>query len=177
MKPGAITEISDSAQKETVRISFWQRYVIKPLIGQLKQGAEPGKLAQSLSWGFMLGIFPILGTTTTLCGVAAIWLKLNHIAIQLVNWLVYPVQILMIIPFLKLGNYLFGVKTQQLSLADITAAFENNFWSGLQDLGGLALRGIAAWTVVALPVVFLLTRILKPVMIHLNQRISRKGTE
>jgi len=159
----------------TENAPFWQRYVIHPLTGQLKQGAEPHKLSQSMAWGFGLGIFPILGTTTTMCGIMAVWLRLNHVAIQLMNWLVYPLQIMLIIPFLRLGNILFGVESGQLSLKEITAAFEHDFWSAAQSLGGLAFRGVVAWSILVLPLVFLVTRALNPIMIRLSNNMSRKG--
>lgn len=161
-----------AAAKEPV----WRRYFLTPLAGQLKQGAEPEKLAQSLSWGFALGVFPILGTTTTLCGMAAVGLKLNHIAIQLMNWLVYPLQILLIIPFLTFGNFLFGITSPRLSLSEITAAFERNFWGALQDLGGLAARGVVGWLVISIPLVYLLARLLTPLMVRLSKNIHDRSS-
>jgi len=136
--------------------SFWQRRVVMPLVGQLRQGVTPEKLAESLAWGLVVGIFPILGTTTMLCGVAALARRLNHVAIQLVNWLIYPVQLLLILPFLQLGNRLFGYPPIELSVAEISAHFNQDFMSAVRDFGGLALRGIAAWVLVALVTIPLL---------------------
>lgn len=168
------TNSADSASIVTSKTPFWRRFVVDPLIDQLKQGAEPHKLAQSMAWGFGLGIFPILGTSTTMCGITAIWLRLNHVAIQLMNWLVYPLQILLIIPFLQFGNILFGIESSHLSLKEITASFEHDFWSAAQSMGGLALRGIVAWALLVLPMVFLVTRALNPIMIRLSNRNIRK---
>ena len=53
-----------------VRKSFWKRRVVTPLIAQLKQGVTPEKLALTVALGLVLGIFPILGATTLLCGAA-----------------------------------------------------------------------------------------------------------
>ena len=61
----------------TVRESFWKRRVVTPLIAQLKQGVTPEKLALTVALGLVLGIFPILGATTLLCGAAAIALRLK----------------------------------------------------------------------------------------------------
>jgi uncharacterized protein (DUF2062 family) len=147
-----------------VRHSFWRRRVRDPLIGQLKQGATPEKLAQSLAWGGLIGIFPILGTTTLLCGLAGVALRLNHIALQLVNWMSYPLQLALVIPFLRLGNLLFGMEQFPLSITEIAAAFEADFLAATRELGGVALRGIVAWALVALPAVALFRRALTPLL-------------
>ena len=141
--------------------SLWQRRVVVPLVGQLRQGVTPEKLAESLAWGLVVGTFPILGTTTMLCGIAAVVRRLNHVAIQLVNWLIYPVQLLLILPFLQMGNRLFGYPPIELSVAEISAHFNQDFMSAVRDFGGLALRGIAAWGLVAMMVIPLLTWLLR----------------
>jgi len=156
--------------------NFWQRKLIQPLISQIKQGATPKLLALSLAWGIMLGIFPILGTTTLLCGIAAIRLKLNHIAIQTINWLIYPLQLLLIIPFLRMGNWIFGREQFPLSVIEITEAFQRDFWAALNELGWVALRGIVAWTLVAIPLVYILYRAFTPVLRHLSENVFGKKT-
>jgi hypothetical protein len=55
--------------------------------------------------------------------------------------------------------------------------FEQDFWGAARDLGGLAARGIAAWVVVAIPVIVILSRALSPVLRHLAEALkgSRKN--
>lgn len=156
--------------------SWWRRRLVEPLADQLKQGATPEKLAQSLAWGSVIGVFPILGTTSALCGVAAVVLKLNHIAIQAINWLLYPIQIIMIIPFLRLGNIIFMQPGSTPSLAEITEMFAHDFTGAARVLGGLAIRGIIAWAIVALPAAWLLSRILLPPIRHLAVKVFPKST-
>ena len=62
-----------------------------PILELLRQGVTPEKIALSLAFGLGLGIFPVLGVSTILCTVAAIVLRLNLPAIQLVNYLAAPV--------------------------------------------------------------------------------------
>lgn len=156
--------------------SFWRRRIVEPLADQLKQGASPEKLAQSLAWGVALGVFPILGTTSFLCGIAGVILKLNHIAMQTVNWLLYPLQIALIIPFLRFGNILFQHEQFDLSIAQISARFAGDFITATREFGGLALRGIAAWALVAIPVIWILSRILLPPIRHLAVKVFPKST-
>jgi uncharacterized protein (DUF2062 family) len=171
MKDGI--NINQENTESTVKPSFWKRRLINPLISQIKQGASPIKLAQSVSVGAMIGIFPILGTTTTLCGITAVALRLNHIAVQTVNWLIYPLQLLLIIPFLRMGNVIFGFEQFSLSLGEITALFEADFWGSAKNLGWLALRGVLAWVIVAVPMILIMTKIFTPVMEKLSAKVGR----
>ena len=69
---------------------FLKRRLVRPIIELLSQGVTPEKLALSLALGITLGIFPALGSTTALCAIAALVLRLNLPAIQIVNYFMYP---------------------------------------------------------------------------------------
>src|ERR1035438_1407369 len=91
------------------RDGFLQDKLLRPIIELLKQEVTPEKMALSLALGAALGIFPALGWTTALCAIAALTLRLNLPAIQIVNYFVYPLQIVLLIPFFRLGERLFRV--------------------------------------------------------------------
>lgn len=152
--------------------SLWQNRVVIPLLDQLRQGTSPGKLAESMAWGAVIGIFPILGTTTILSGVVAIWLRLNHIAIQISNWLVYPLQFALIIPFIKLGSIIFGGPRMHLSLDEITSMFQLDFMKALHELGGHAARAVGAWCLMAIPAVVIFRLMVSPAMSRLAKRTT-----
>jgi len=50
---------------------FWQRRIITPIANQIRQGITPEKIALTIALGLLLSVFPILGATTILCGLAA----------------------------------------------------------------------------------------------------------
>ncbi len=152
--------------------SFWRRRVTGPLIGQLRQGATPDALAASLAWGGAISTFPILGTTTALCGLAATIFRMNHVAIQITNWLATPLQWILIIPFLKLGSFLFGAPPFTLSIEEITAQFSADFGGAVISLGGAAIRGILAWALTVGPLAWLLTMILRIPLRRLARTIA-----
>src|SRR5215469_1665363 len=85
------------------------------IVGQLTQGVTPQKIALSIALGFSLGVIPILGTTTILCAIAAIRLKLNQPVIQLVNWLVYPLQLGLLLVFVRIGEWITQTPPTDLS--------------------------------------------------------------
>lgn len=56
--------------------------ISKPVIKLLKQGMTPEKLAFTVAIGAVLAVFPVLGSTTILCTLAAMVLGLNLPVIQ-----------------------------------------------------------------------------------------------
>lgn len=100
---------------------FFQLRLIQPVLTLLKEGVTPEKIALSVAFGIVLGTFPVLGTTTLLCAVAALVLKLNLPAIQLVNYFMYPVQLLLILPFARMGEHILHARPTPLSLPQMFA--------------------------------------------------------
>lgn len=129
--------------------SFWKRRVIGPLALQLRQGVTPEKLAVTVALGLVLGIFPILGSTTLLCAVAGFALRLNQPVIQLVNYVAYPLQIALIIPTYRAGEILFGRDPVPLSFPYLFERFNADFMQFLRDFGLIAIQGIVVWCIVA----------------------------
>ena len=78
---------------------IFYKNLVKPVMALIKGGISPEKISLGMTCGIVLGIFPVLGTTTILCGLVAIIFRLNLPATQLANYLVYPLQIMLIITF------------------------------------------------------------------------------
>ena len=71
-------------------------------------GLPPETIALVIAVGFILGVFPVLGFPTILCGLAAVILRLNLPAIQLMNQLSSPFQIALLIPLSRCGAGILG---------------------------------------------------------------------
>jgi len=128
--------------------SFWQRRVLAPIVRQFRQGITPEKIALTLALGTVLALFPVLGCTTALCTVAAIKLRLNQPIIQLVNGLFGGVQLLLLLPFYRAGEW-FGAPHLSLSIPQLAERFQAGPWHFVREFSGIALGGVAAWAVVA----------------------------
>ena len=159
MSPPAVMDAAPA-----VRPSFWQRRVVGPIVAQLRQGITPEKIALTIALGLVLGIFPILGSTTLLCGLAALWLRLNQPAIQLVNYFAYPLQLALIIPIYRAGEMLFRQPPTPLSIPLMFERFSADFWQFLRDYGMIAVHGIVVWTLLAPLAVTALYFTLRPVL-------------
>jgi uncharacterized protein (DUF2062 family) len=126
--------------------------IAEPTVQLLKQGVTPRAIAASMATGAVIGIFPVLGTTTAICLAVALLLRLNLVAIQILNWLVYPLQVLLIIPFIDLGQRLFSDTRVVLSLVEIQSAFAQGWVQAIGRFWGLMLNGVFAWAIVSVPV-------------------------
>lgn len=128
---------------------FFKRKLIYPIIDLLKQGITPEKIALSISFGAALGVFPVLGSTVTLCGIASYIFRLNILAIQVVNYLVYPMQLILFIPFIRLGELVLRHEPFPISMEIIYNMLKEDMWNAIQTLWVANLYGIFAWTITA----------------------------
>lgn len=132
---------------------FWRKRAIEPVLALLANGITPEKIVCSLALGMVIGLFPVLGSTTILCtAVALIW-RFNLVAIQVANYLVYPLQLILLIPFYHGGAVLFGFEPLPLSVRQITAMVSDDLWRTIILLWDATLRAVVAWLMVA-PILF-----------------------
>ena len=94
---------------------LYQR-IVEPLLALLRQGISPDRLALCVAIGVVVGNIPILGISTILCAVIALTFRLNLPAIQIVQALMAPTQLLLIIPFVRLGEWILRVPPQPVSI-------------------------------------------------------------
>jgi uncharacterized protein (DUF2062 family) len=150
--------------------SPWQRRVVIPLLTLLRQGVTPGQMALSLAVGTTLGIIPVLGTTTLLCTVASVAFRLNLVAIQIINWLVYPLQIALLVPFFRAGEWLFGRPPLGLTPSQVVAMFKADFWGSIRDLWDTTWHAVVVWLILGIPLTVALHFILRVALRSLAQR-------
>jgi len=128
----------------------------------LRQGISPRRLALTLALGFAIGCIPVVGIPTVLCAGLALALKLNLPAIQAANYVVMPLQIALIVPFVRLGGWLFTFGPSRAAQSGPllhTSALELAL-----RMGGLAGQAMLGWLVIALPAVALMTATLTLVL-------------
>lgn len=145
-----------------------RRKLLEPLGRQLTQGVSPGRLALALALGFALGALPVLGVTTALCALVGVALRLNQPAIQVANYVAYPFQLALYVPFLRLGAWLFGAGPVTLSLAEVRGALARDAWGTIAAYGAATLRAVAAWALVAPLAAALLHLALRPLLARLR---------
>ena len=142
---------------------------LHPFSRLLRQGISPEKISLTIALGIVLGITPVLGSTVLLCTLAAALVRLNLPAIQLVNGAVYPLQLILLIPFLKLGAWVFGADTHAVSLQGVAAAIQTGIWYAIQVLWVVTIHALVAWLALGA----LTTALLYVVLLHLVRKLWR----
>jgi uncharacterized protein (DUF2062 family) len=140
------------------------RKILLPIVDLLRQGVTPEKIALSIALGAVLGIFPVLGSTTILCAAAAIVLRLNLPAIQAVNFLIYPLQLILFLPFLQAGSRITGAAPVTLSMKDVFGMIKSDPWSLIKMLSTASLGAMAIWMVMSPLVIAVVYYSLVPVL-------------
>jgi uncharacterized protein (DUF2062 family) len=127
---------------------IFKRYVSSPIISLLKQGLTPQILALSMTSGIIIGTFPLVGTTTAICTMTAIMFRMNLLVAQIGNWLVYPIQILLLVPFIIMGEHLFG-SPSTLDPSHIVTLLRTDLLTTLRLFSKMILHAAIAWMICA----------------------------
>src|ERR1041385_1427920 len=146
--------------------SFVRRKLIEPLLDLLRQGVTPEKIALSLAFGLGVGIFPVLGVSTILCTLIAIVLRLNLPAIQLVNYLAAPIQLALIIPFVRVGEHVLNIAPQPLSISEGFKLLATGIVNAVTVLWDAIVHAALGWIVIGPFLIYALYRIFKPVLVR-----------
>jgi uncharacterized protein (DUF2062 family) len=130
--------------------------MVNPVMGLLKMGADPDKLAWSLALGVVVGVNPLLGSTTlVVLGLAAAF-RLNIVASQVGNHAMYPVEILMFPVFVKVGSLVFNTPKLPLAGKALWHAVKHHPWDTTRLLWSWEWHALVVWAVfavVALPAI------------------------
>ena len=94
---------------EAVR-EWFRCHVLRPLLRILRGGITPRRLAWSLAFGMVVGINPSVGLTTLLVIFLAWIFGLSKLASLIGTHVVAPLHLLLFIPFIELGVYLFHTR-------------------------------------------------------------------
>jgi uncharacterized protein (DUF2062 family) len=128
---------------------FLRRKIGDPIVQQLRQGLSPEKIALTVAFGLCIAIFPVVGGTTILCFLAAWAFRLNVPIIQAINWSSYALQLLMIFPFIRLGEKIFRSPRVALSLDQLVGMARADPFDTLARLWTTIWHAVAAWAIVA----------------------------
>ena len=130
---------------------YIQKKFIRPLVNLLKQGMDPSRLSLALTSGAIIGVFPILGIATVVCGGIAAFFRLNHPANQLANYVVSPMQLVLFFPFLTLGETVTGNSLDEISKTKLVETFNLGFLPAVEELTQYFMLASLGWTLALVP--------------------------
>jgi len=140
------------------------------VIELIQDGFSPERIALAITLACCFAIIPIPFTNTLLLFVLALILRLNHIMVQTINYILFPFQILLYLPFYRLGTLITGIHSSGNGINFISISS----FSDIAALGGeFFLAALIAWAVVMIilgPLMYLtVVRLLQPS----HQRFAR----
>jgi len=151
-------------------IAGWlRRKIVNPIIDLLRQGITPEKIALSIALGLTLGVTPVLGSASILCLLAAVPLLLNLPAIQLVNYIMYPLQLALLVPFIRNGEWIFAAPPARITLAGIAGLIREDAWNAIATLWTETIHALVAWLALGFLASLVIYALLTPPLRRLSQ--------
>ncbi len=154
--------------------NFIRRRVVEPLLQLLRIGATPHQLAWSIAIGIVIGINPLLGSTTLLALALTPVFRLNIVASQLGNHVMYPLELLLFPAFIRLGILLFHTSGLPLERKALVHAVKFHPWDTTRLLWSWEWHALVVWVVVAVILAPLLQRALRPALEHMLNRLHNE---
>jgi uncharacterized protein (DUF2062 family) len=166
MPPGI--EINVLLVPESVREWFRCR-ILRPLLRQLRGGVTPRRLAWSLALGVVVGINPSVGLTTLVVVILAWAFGLNQIASQVGSYVAAPLHLLLFLPFIQLGVYLFHTRRLPLSRQQIEH-ISHHPMRLFHSIGQWEWHALVVWGVMAAVLMPLLAIYLRRALVLMMRR-------
>jgi uncharacterized protein (DUF2062 family) len=154
-------------------MSGWlRRKIVNPILDLLHQGITPEKIALSIALGLTLGVTPVLGSTSVLCFLAAVLLRLNLPVIQLVNYFVYPLQFALLVPFIRIGEWIFAAPPVRITVGEIVGLVRADVWNAIVTLWTATIHALVAWFMLSSLALVVIYALLTPPLRRLSQSLQ-----
>lgn len=151
---------------------FYRRGVL-PILALLRMGATPRTLAWSIAAGLLIGINPAIGTTTILCLATAGIFRLNVVASQLANHAMFPLELLLVVPFLRFGSVVFHTAALPMSPHVFLFLARRSPLGLVRLLWVWEWHAFVLWAVISVVAAPVIAAILTPLLRRLLVRIQR----
>jgi uncharacterized protein (DUF2062 family) len=167
------SESNLSVPASPVHHNWLYRRIALPILALLRMGASPEKLAWSIAAGLLVGVNPILGSTTILCLAVAILFRLNVAASQLGNHIVYPLELILVIPFIRIASRIFHTAPMPLSANELLHAAREHPVALSRQLWLWEWHAFVLWAILAAVAVPIFALALTPLLRKLLKRVER----
>jgi uncharacterized protein (DUF2062 family) len=150
--------------------SFWQRRLLGPIRVLLTHGVTPDKIALTFAVGTACSLLPFLGFTSLLNLGVGLWLRLNQPILQTLNQLLGPVQLVLILAYVRLGEKIWGAPPMPLSVATLVHSFRASPVAFMQRFGWTGVHAATAWLLSVPFIIVTLYYSLRPVLRRFSRR-------
>lgn len=153
------------AAAPTVPRTFWQRRLGDPVRALLTQGVTPDKLSATFAVGTAASLFPFLGFTTTFNILLGLWFRMNQPLLQVINYLLTPLHLVMILVYVRVGEWIWFAHDEHFSVADMLRSFhELSVEDFLRRFAWAGVHAFTAWALSVPLIIGVLYYALRPVL-------------
>lgn len=153
--------------KAFIKNLFSERY-LKPVKAFLSQGLSPLIMARTIAAGCCIGIIPVPGTSTLLCTAVAILFKMNLALIQVINYAVFPLQIILAIPIYKAAAWMINSEMLQDFPETLIAAFNDDWWGAINNSFKVIFTAFLIWLLLSAPLFWLVNKMASAMLLKLK---------
>lgn len=161
---------------EPARPSFWSRRGRDPIVALFTQGITPDRVALTLAVGTACSLFPFLGFTSLLNLGVGLWLRLNQPILQTLNQLLGPLQLVLIVAYVRLGEWVWRAQDARFTIAEMLRVFrEASLGEFLGRFGWAGVHAFTAWALTAPLLITALYGALRPALRRLASRTAARA--
>ena len=153
-------------------MNWLKKRLIDPLLTLLRQGLSPKDLALCVALGIGVGLFPVLGVSTPALTILALTLRLNLAAIQLVSYAISPLQLALIIPFMRLGETILGSTPQPMTISAAMELLTQGVLYAIVTLWDAIVHATLGWLLIVPILIFASYKILVPIFTRLSTTLG-----
>jgi uncharacterized protein (DUF2062 family) len=155
------------------RRGFWSRRVVGPIRAQLTQGVSPDALARTLGVGAACSLFPFLGFTSLLNLAVGLALRMNQPILQTLNQLLGPLQLVLILAYVRIGEVIWRATDDRFTIADLVQAFrDKSIADFLERFGWAGVHALTAWLVTSPFLIALVYCVMRPLLQRARGRLA-----
>jgi len=148
------------------------------VVNMLKSGLSSRAIVIAAALALTFSVFPFCVLPSLLCIGAGILFGLNQPLMQVVNYLAAPLQVALFIPFMRLGETVYGLSHFPLTTSALQASLRLDAFTILGTIGTAVWHAIAGWTIGG-PLLFLLAYVTLHATLRLpalNRRIMAEAS-
>jgi uncharacterized protein (DUF2062 family) len=160
-----------AAPVPVTREGFWRRRVVRPILAQLTQGVTPDRIALTLGVGTACSLFPFFGLTSLLNLGVGLALRLNQPILQTLNQLLGPLQLVLILAYVRAGEFLWRATGDRFTVVEMLRSFrEQSFGAFLERFGWAGVHAFSAWALTTPLLIAAVTFAVRPALRRLGRR-------
>jgi uncharacterized protein (DUF2062 family) len=149
------------------------RRMVLPILALLRMGATPQRLAWSIAVGIVVGLNPLVGSTTVLCLALSFAFRLNIVAAQLANHAMFPFEVALVLPLIRLGSRIFRTSAMPLSAAVFLRYARTSPIALVRLIWIWEWHALLLWLVLAIVFAPVIALTLAPLLSRIQGRIRR----